>query len=431
VSEQQDAERRRPGVVGGDEAATVDAAASDRGHDDGGTACNDVGTADGEPSEGRSARSDAGDVGKGEPPARAEVAGARRSAAWTSAALDVSPAGTTLSFGFNLEKVPGQGEDSDPIVRDGRELGLVAVFDGMGGAGGTVYETPDGPRTGAYLASRVVRDVAEERMLALLDPEWNLDGPAAARDLRRSVKSALADTLVALNAPTSGLRSRLLRALPTTMALMALQRREPRRGRWAGHVFWSGDSRVYVFDPTAGAHQLTRDDLRDRGDALVNLRQDSVVSNAMSADTDFVVHHHQVELTAPFLAVAATDGCFGYLRTPIHFEHLVLAALRDSTDTESWSRLTQQRIAAVTGDDAAMAVLGVGADHREFQKLFVDRTMEIEQRCVNPLDALEAEVGRAEQALTEARRRHAALQTSLWAAYKPAYEHYLGPEEDE
>jgi len=431
VSEQQDAERQPPGVAGGGQAATADAAASDRGPDDVGTASNDVGTADGEPSEERTARSDAGDLGKAEPPAPAEVAGARRSAAWASAALDVSPAGPTLSFGFNLEKVPGQGEDSDPIVRDGRELGLVAVFDGMGGAGGTVYETPDGPRTGAYLASRVVRDVAEERMLALLDPEWNLDGPAAARDLRRSVKSALADTLAALNAPTSGLRSRLLRALPTTMALMALQRREPRKGRWAGHVFWSGDSRVYVFDPGAGAHQLTRDDLRDRGDALVNLRQDSVVSNAMSADTDFVVHHHQVELTAPFLAVAATDGCFGYLRTPIHFEHLVLAALQDSTDTESWSRLTQQRIAAVTGDDAAMAVLGVGADHREFQQMFADRTMEIEQRCVNPLDALETEVGRAEQALTEARRRHAALQTSLWAAYKPAYEHYLGPEEDE
>ena len=104
----------------------------------------------------------------------------------------VSPAGPTLSFGFNLAKVPGQGEDSDPILRDGRELGLVAVFDGMGGAGGTVYETPDGPRTGAYLASRVARDVVEERMLALLDPDWNLDGPAAARDLQRSVKRALA-----------------------------------------------------------------------------------------------------------------------------------------------------------------------------------------------------------------------------------------------
>jgi hypothetical protein len=342
----------------------------------------------------------------------------------------VSPAGPTLSFGFNLAKVPGEGEDSDPIVRDGRELGLVAVFDGMGGAGGTVYQTPDGPRTGAYLASRVARDVVEERMLALLDPEWNLDGPAAARDLRRSVKRALADTLTGLNAPASGLRSRLLRALPTTMALMALQRREPRKGCWAGHVFWSGDSRVYVFDPATGAHQLTRDDLRDPGDALVNLRQDSVVSNAMSADIDFVVHHHQVELTAPFLAVAATDGCFGYLRTPIHFEHLVLASLQDSTGAGSWSRLLQQRIAAITGDDAAMAVLGVGADHGEFRQLFATRTAQIEQRCVVPLDELESEVGRAEQAVAEARSRHAALQTSLWAAYKPEYERYLGHEEN-
>ena len=88
---------------------------------------------------------------------------------------------------------PDQGEDSDPIVRDGRDLGLVAVFDGMGGAGGTVYQTPDGPRTGAYLASRVARDVVEQRMLRLLDPEWNLDGPAAARDLQRAVKQALRD----------------------------------------------------------------------------------------------------------------------------------------------------------------------------------------------------------------------------------------------
>jgi hypothetical protein len=434
VSEQQEAEQQEPGVIDAEErAATADVAAADTGpvepSGDGGAATEDVEAADSGTLEERAARSDTAEIGEGEPPVRG-VTDTRRSAAWASPALEASPAGPTLSFGFNLAKVPGQGEDSDPIVRDGRELGLVAVFDGMGGAGGTVYETPDGPRTGAYLASRIARDVVEERMLALLDPEWNLDGPAAARDLRRSVKRALTDTLAGLNAPTSGLRSRLLRALPTTMALMALQLREPRRGRWAGHVFWSGDSRVYVFDPATGAHQLTRDDLRDRGDALVNLRQDSVVSNAMSADTDFVVHHHQVELTAPFLAVAATDGCFGYVRTPIHFEHLVLASLQDSTEPRSWSRLLQQRIAAITGDDAAMAVLGVGADHGEFRQLFAARTAEIEQRCVVPLDELESEVGRAEQAVAEARRRHAAVQTSLWAAYKPEYERYLGREED-
>jgi hypothetical protein len=434
VSEQQEAEHQEPGVFDGEEeAAATDVAATDSGPreltGDGGTATGDVDAADSGTLGERAARLDTAEMGESERPVR-EATGARRPAAWASPALDVSPAGPTLSFGFNLAKVPGEGEDSDPIVRDGRELGLVAIFDGMGGAGGTVYQTPDGPRTGAYLASRVARDVVEERMLALLDPEWNLDGPAAARDLGRSVKRALAGTLAGLNAPASGLRSRLLRALPTTMALMALQRREPRKGRWAGHVFWSGDSRVYVLDPATGAHQLSRDDLRDPGDALVNLRQDSVVSNAMSADIDFVVHHHQVELTAPFLAVAATDGCFGYVRTPIHFEHLVLASLRDSTGAGSWSRLLQQRIAVITGDDAAMAVLGVGADHGEFRQLFATRTAQIEQRCVVPLDELESEVDRAEQAVAEARRRHAALQTSLWAAYKPEYERYLDREED-
>ncbi len=434
MSEQQEAEHREPEVFDDEQrAATTDVAAADTGPQelsgDGAATTDDAEAADSGTLQEPAARSGTAEIGHGEPPVR-EVTGARRSAAWDSPALEAPPAGPTLSFGFNLAKVPGQGEDSDPIVREGRELGLVAVFDGMGGAGGTVYETPDGPRTGAYLASRVARDIAEERMLALLDPEWHLDGPAAARDLTRNIKRALADTLAGLNAPTSGLRSRLLRALPTTMALMALQCREPRKGRWAGHLFWSGDSRVYVFHPATGAHQLTRDDLRDRGDALLNLRQDSVVSNAMSADTEFVVHHHQVELTTPFLAVAATDGCFGYVRTPIHFEHLVLASLRDSTEFGSWSRLLQQRIAAITGDDAAMAVLGVGADHGEFRQLFATRTVQIEQRCVVPLDELESEARRAEQAAAEARRRHAALQMSLWAAYKPQYERYLGLEEN-
>jgi hypothetical protein len=240
VSEQQEAGHQEPGVFDGDEEATTAGVAAAEGGPrepacDGAAATGDAHAAGSGTSEEHAATVDTAGIGEGERPGRG-VTDARRSAAWASPALEVSPAGPALSFGFNLAKVPGEGEDSDPIVRDGRELGLVAVFDGMGGAGGTVYETPDGPRTGAYLASRVVRDVVEERMLALLDPEWNLDGPAVARDLRRSVKRALADTLAGLNAPASGLRSRLLRALPTTMALMALQRRE-RKGRWAGHVF--------------------------------------------------------------------------------------------------------------------------------------------------------------------------------------------------
>jgi serine/threonine protein phosphatase PrpC len=333
--------------------------------------------------------------------------------------------GPSVSFAFNLAKIEGHGEDSDPILREGRELGLVAVFDGMGGAGGTVYETPDGPRTGAYLASRLARDAVQDRMLDLLDPEWNLDGPAAAREVEDAVRRVLVEHLEELNAPPSGLRSRLLRALPTTMALIALQRRTHDGDLWACHLLWSGDSRAYVFEPVSGAHQLTVDDIRDGGDAMRNLREDSVVSNAMSADTDFVVHHRQVQLTSPFVAVAATDGCFGYLPTPMHFEHLVLQTLKDSTDGPEWSGALQAAISEVTGDDASMSVLGVGADHAGFKELFAERTDHLQRRCVRPLDELDIDVMQARRRLEELRERQQQQQAQLWAEYKPAYEQYL------
>ena len=76
---------------------------------------------------------------------------------------------------------------------------------------------------------------------------------------------------------------------------------------------------------------------------MANLREDSVVSNALSADTAFVVQHHQVDVTPPFLIVAATDGCFGYWPTPMHFERFLLSTLMPATDPESWSAALQDQ----------------------------------------------------------------------------------------
>jgi hypothetical protein len=72
-----------------------------------------------------------------------------------------------------------------------------------------------------------------------------------------------------------------------------------------------------------------------------------------------------------------------------------------------------------------MAVLGVGADHQQFQDLFAERTAELEKRWIEPLDALAAEVERRERELEELRTTQAHRQAQLWAAYKPSYEHYL------
>jgi serine/threonine protein phosphatase PrpC len=335
--------------------------------------------------------------------------------------------GPTISFAFNLGKIPDQGEDSDPILRDGPDLGLLGVFDGMGGAGGTVYETPEGPRTGAYLGSRIARDVVEQRMLDLLEPDWHLNGRAAARNLQHSVQQALKQRLQELNPAPSSLRSRLIRALPTTMALVALQRTQPGGPTWAGHVFWAGDSRAYVFG-ARGASQLSTDDLRDPGDALANLRRDSVVSNALSADTEFHINYRRVELRSPFLVVCATDGCFGYVRTPMHFEYLVLSHLLEARNTEAWSSALQAEIAAVTGDDAAMSMLGVGADLQEFQKLFAPRVGQLSSDFIEPLDELSDAVTRAELELRALQSRQLDEMTETWSRYKSEYERYLRPE---
>jgi len=348
----------------------------------------------------------------------------------TGRAADVA-VGPTVSFGFNLAKIAEAGEDADPLLRDGPDLALLGVFDGMGGAGGTVYETPDGPRTGAYLASRIARDVVEDRMLDLLVPDWNLHGAAAAEDLCRSVQQALQDRLAELRAPKSGLRSRLLRALPTTIAVLALQRIQRSGSTWLCHVFWTGDSRAYVFEPD-GARQLSTDDLREPADAMANLRRDSVVSNAASADTDFHVNYRRVTLQAPFLLVCATDGCFGYLPSPMHFERLVLNGLHDARTVDGWSRAVQDEINAVTGDDAAMALMGVGADLTALKEIFRPRTTALENEFTVPIDELGRSVRQAEQELASLRQRQLDETERLWNTYKTGYEQYLraGPHVD-
>lgn len=329
-----------------------------------------------------------------------------------------------VAFSFNLGKVAGQGEDADPILHQARDLGLVGVFDGMGGAGGTSYDTAEGARTGAYLASRATRTIVDQRMLELLGATAQMDGPTVASDLHDSIEAALRTRLAELHTPRSNLRSKLLRALPTTMAIAAVKG-SGSSDPWECHLFWAGDSRIYLMDPARGVAQLTTDDIKDHGDAMANLRQDSTISNAMSADTAFVVNHREVVLSSPFVLVAATDGCFGYLPTPMHFEWLLLSTLRDATNADIWSESLQARISAVSGDDASMALLGIGADHQGFQSLFADRTALVAEQWVDPLDQLDADVADLEQQLDELKQRQAGQTAELWAAYRPDYEHYL------
>jgi hypothetical protein len=236
--------------------------------------------------------------------------------------------------------------------------------------------------------------------------------------------SSLAARLAELKAPETTLRSKLVKALPTTMTLAVLQRTDQAASTYACHLFWAGDSRAYVVDPAAGAMQLTTDDLRSGGDAMRNLTDDSVMSNCISADTEFSIDHHQVQLQAPFLLLCATDGCFAYVRSPMHFEHLLLSTMQAAQDVPDWQQALEAKVTAITGDDAAIALLGLGADLDGFKKVFKDRTAEVGRRYIDPLDELDGQVHQAEQQLAGLRARRVELGAELWKTYKGSYERY-------
>jgi hypothetical protein len=109
----------------------------------------------------------------------------------------------------------------------------------------------------------------------------------------------------------------------------------------------------------------------------------------------------------------------------MHFEHLVLSTMENATTTDEWSSALQSHVSAVTGDDAAMSMLGVGASFEEFQALFAQRVDQLEREFTAPLDELRAAVERAEQELQAARRRQVQETASLWGTYKPGYERHL------
>jgi hypothetical protein len=129
--------------------------------------------------------------------------------------------------------------------------------------------------------------------------------------------------------------------------------------------------------------------------------------------------------------LAATDGCFGYLPTPMHFEHLLLATLAATRSTEDWSSALQREISAVTGDDAAISVLGVGADLPAIRELLAPRLAAVTEQHIEPFDEVAASVAAAEQELERLRRQQVEVTGARWGEYRGGYEAHLRPQAPE
>lgn len=274
--------------------------------------------------------------------------------------------------GMWLEQRQGRGEDGAPTILIDLEAAdaLVAVYDGVGGAGSAPgRERPDGSTvSSAFLAARSAREATEG---------WFGGLSAGDRDepLAPSLHARLAarlDEERSRHLPVSDrIAGSLRRLLPTTMA--AARVRAGARGALEVTALWAGDSRSHLLRPREGLQVLTTDDTptADALDALVN---DAPMSNMVCADRPFSIHERTVSVPGPVVLLAATDGCFGYVATPAHFEHLILEALRRADGVAGWADQLLADVRRVAADDASLALLAVGwGSFRELQADFAAR----------------------------------------------------------
>lgn len=273
-------------------------------------------------------------------------------------------------LGFSCEKIPNKGEDSWCYSFNER-AGIMGVFDGCGGLGAASYAKISG-KTGAYLASRaaagaVVAWFSQSSETSVFDVEA----------LKNQMMEYLSVCVKTADTVQSKFRGSMVRLMPTTASLWLM---EPEQGRLKVTSVSAGDSRNYILCDM-GLFQISVDDLSGE-DAMSNLYNDGAMTNVVSADGRFSLGQEVFSLDisqSPCILISATDGCFGYLRSPMEFELLLLETLMHATSADQWNLLLQKTIGEVAGDDQSlsMAAFGFGT-FGAMQQTLIPRYREME-----------------------------------------------------
>ncbi|WP_433228016.1 PP2C family protein-serine/threonine phosphatase [Actinomadura formosensis] len=338
--------------------------------------------------------------------------------------------GDASAGGVWTEAVTGHGQDAEPLFVHHLPTGqgIIAVFDGSGGAGSApAYWTSDGtPRTGAWLGARVARTALESWFGASV---LNGEGFGTA-----DLESRLARMLEAMRPATaSRIVGRMQKELPTTMAALHYRLRH---GAVDCRVLWAGDSRVYVLTPDHGLQALSRDHTEEE-DGLVQLLQDPPLSNVICADSPFFVQVRRLSLELPCVLLCATDGFFGYVQTPAHFEYRLLAVLQDSDSMKDWCGRLGRDISGYAADDASLSMVTLGfTDFPSLRTAFAGRERGLGRRYwsnrprehTGPPDA-DRNGARPEGPSAEERvgRHERKWRQLTWDSYRGDYERLMPP----
>lgn len=314
------------------------------------------------------------------------------------------------------EKVVGKGEDALPslLLNKTGKRGFLSVYDGLGGAGAAPASLLDGtPISNAFESSRISREVSENWAAPVVDSLKVR--PGTLNSLNEDLHNELVRRGAEIAETGRGFSSSLKRTLPTTMAAINFD-----RSKETGKVraIWAGDSRAYLFTPTGGLQQLTFDDTRAK-DALEALVDDPPIENLVCADQDVELKTHTIATSGPFVALVATDGCFGYWPSPPIFEYEILKALIEASSYQQWAAALQQSISEVAKDDTSLSLVSVGfQSFIHLRSQFLARYSYLAETIFTPFAELHA-AGSDRAAFEEYR-------ASSWAGYRETYER-IGP----
>ena len=313
---------------------------------------------------------------------------------------------TKSKFTIDIEQIQGKGEDAPALLLEFEDNTIIiGVADGMGGAGGTVYDIDRTKRSGAYLASHIVTSIAEKYFVNFKEQGHSITNvikEKIAEELKHHINQGLQQILHKIDKEGNvklKIKSKLIKRLPTTLALCYIK---PNEKDFDLYNYWAGDSRVYSLDSFSGLHQLTEDNLVNKTDAFDNLLNDSKISNCINADSDYTINVNHLNLKSPQIIIASTDGAFGYLPTPVHFEHLLLDTLIHSSSAEDWKTNLNNSFEHNQSDDVSLSLTLLGyKDFREVKNSFKERFANIDTD-VSKLNNSFQEMSSLESSLKEA-----------------------------
>lgn len=295
------------------------------------------------------------------------------------------------------EKIVGKGEDCGLEIFTGGS-GIIGVFDGCGGLGSRICSNANG-MTEAYLASRAIGSAVRSWFYQNIENayDWNIDL------LRNNILTNLNICEKNGGGNEIKLRGSLVRPFPSTAATVVLQVRG--RDLWTKHI-WAGDSRTYIINKD-GLAQISIDDIPGE-DAMSNLSRDSALTNVVSSDNKFVIHSCELILTEPCIILSATDGCFGYVSSPMEFEKILLESLVAAENADEWKKMLANEISIRSGDDQTIAITSFKYDTFDEMKKYYFRRYKYICDIVDEFNRASAEE-----------------KQKLWQYYKPQYYRYL------